>query len=94
MKSDVLPVLLPAASRLTATALRERAQGMPTWRLRGAHGAVLFIVFLVGCGIAQAQAGATQPSILLVAFSFARRHPRPVSTATALSTWRRSSLSR
>lgn len=64
MRSDVLPVLLPAASRLTATALRERAQGMPTWRLRGAHGAVLFIVFLVGCGIAQAQAGATQPSIL------------------------------
>ncbi|HZQ60448.1 MAG TPA: amino acid ABC transporter permease [Casimicrobiaceae bacterium] len=60
----MLPVLLPGAAHLTRTALRERAHGFATWRLRGSHGVVLMLAFLLGCGMAQAQAGPGYPSIL------------------------------
>ncbi|MEO9135798.1 MAG: amino acid ABC transporter permease [Casimicrobiaceae bacterium] len=59
----VLPVLLPAAERMTRTALRERAAGSPTLQLEAAHGIALLIAFLFGCGIAQAQSQASNPSI-------------------------------
>ena len=58
----VLPVLLPAAGRLTRTALRERLAG-PALRLRASHGIALFAAFVLACGIAQAQTAAGNPSI-------------------------------
>jgi len=61
--SAVLPVLLPSAARLARAALRERAQGFATWRLRASHGVALALLFMLGCGIAQAQAGSAHPSI-------------------------------
>jgi polar amino acid transport system permease protein len=63
MATTDLPVLLPLAERLSARARAERAAG--TWRLtlRGPHGIALLLLFLVGCGIAHAQAGPDQPSI-------------------------------
>lgn len=60
----VMPVLLPSAARLTRAAVRERSLGFATWHLRASHGIALLALFMVGCGIAQAQAGATHPSIL------------------------------
>jgi polar amino acid transport system permease protein len=62
--STDLPVLLPGAARLARRAAAERRAGSPRLTLRAEHGAVLFAVFVVGCGIAQAQAGVDQPSIL------------------------------
>ena len=59
-----LPVLLPAAERLAASALRERAAGSPVLRLKASHGLALLVAFLLGCGIAQAQAPASAPTIL------------------------------
>lgn len=60
----VLPVLAPAAQRLTQAALRERATGSPTWQLRAAHGWVLLAMFVVGCAFAQTQSGPGQASVL------------------------------
>jgi polar amino acid transport system permease protein len=48
----VLPVAMPRP-----------ADGAP-WRLNASHGAMLATLFVVGCGIAQAQAGAGQPSVI------------------------------
>jgi polar amino acid transport system permease protein len=62
--NGALPVLLPAAARMTRDALHERATGSAPWRLQGSHGWVLVALFVVGCGIAQAQAGVGKPSIL------------------------------
>ena len=59
-----LPVLLPSAARLARAALDERTAGAAPWRLRASHGAVLVMAFLLGCGLAQAQAQAGTPSIL------------------------------
>ena len=61
--SAVLPVLLPAAERMTRTALRERASGSPTLRLDSSHGVALVVAFLCACGIAQAQSQVSDPSI-------------------------------
>ncbi|MDQ6873230.1 MAG: amino acid ABC transporter permease [Gemmatimonadota bacterium] len=59
-----MPVLLPAAARLGRGAAAERVDGAPRLRLRAEHGVALLVVFLVSAGIAQAQAGPDQPSIL------------------------------
>ncbi len=59
-----LPVLLPAASRLAHAAADERTAGAFRCRLRPAHGVVLLVLFLIGCGLAQAQVEPGQPSIL------------------------------
>ena len=59
-----LPVLLPGAAQLARKALRERHQGAPSFRLAPVHGVALFVAFVVGCGVAQAQAGPGHPSIL------------------------------
>ncbi len=59
-----LPVLLPAAARLGRRAAAERIAGAPRLRLRAEHGIALLVVFVISCGIAQAQAGPDQPSIL------------------------------
>jgi polar amino acid transport system permease protein len=58
-----LPVLLPAAARMTRAAIEERTTGAP-WRLQASHGLALLALFVVGCGIAQAQAGLDKPSVL------------------------------
>jgi polar amino acid transport system permease protein len=57
-------VLLPEAARMTRKALRERRDGAPAWRLESSHGVALVVMFMFGCGWAQAQAGAGHPSIL------------------------------
>ena len=62
--SRPMPVLLPAAARLTRTALRERREGAPAFRLAPSHGMALLVAFVVGCGIAEAQSAPTDPSIL------------------------------
>src|SRR6185295_4422968 len=59
-----LPVLLPAASRLAQTAAAERIAGAFRLRLRPAHGMALLVLFIAGCGWAQAQVQPGQPSIL------------------------------
>ena len=59
-----LPVLLPAATRLARSAAAERTAGSFLLRLRTAHGVVLVLLFLIGCGIAEAQVQAGHPSIL------------------------------
>ena len=64
MRTEVLPVLLPSAARLTTIAMMERAHGTPPWRLRAGHGVALLVLFAIGCGIAHAQAGAAHPSVL------------------------------
>ena len=46
-----------------AHGIRERAAGAPAWRLASSHGVALLAVFLFGCGVAQAQAGAGHPSV-------------------------------
>ena len=61
--SPVLPVLLPAAERMTRAAIRERTAGAAPWRPARSHGVALLVVFLLGCGLAQAQAEAGQPSV-------------------------------
>jgi len=60
----VLPVLLPAATRTLREAQRARCTGVPTLRLKFSHGVALFAAFALACGIAQAQAGTQQPSVL------------------------------
>ncbi|HEY2864615.1 MAG TPA: amino acid ABC transporter permease [Casimicrobiaceae bacterium] len=59
-----LPVLLPAAAALSRSAAAERAAGSPRLRLKAQHGGALLLLFLVGCGFAQAQAAPGQLSIL------------------------------
>ena len=55
--STDLPVLLPLAARLGTAARVERSPGGGVGRLRGEHGVALFLLFLVVCGVAQAQGG-------------------------------------
>lgn len=52
-----LPVLAPAAARLSKNTTRERQEG--TWRLelKAWHGLVLFATFLLAIGVAEAQSG-------------------------------------
>ncbi len=57
-------MLLPAASRLAAAAVRERTAGSFSLRLRPAHGIALAFLFLIGCSWAEAQALIGQPSIV------------------------------
>ena len=59
-----MPVLLPMAARVSGDAAAERRAGTWTLRLGPAHGLALLLVFVVGCGVAQAQAGAGNPSVL------------------------------
>jgi len=59
-----LPVLLPAASHLAHAAAIERTAGAFTLRLRPAHGVALAVLFLIGCGWAEAQVQPGQPSIV------------------------------
>jgi ABC-type amino acid transport system permease subunit len=61
---SALPVLLPAADRLARAAQRERALGFATFRLEASHGMILLVLFVAGCGIAQAQGGVDKPSVL------------------------------
>ena len=60
----VLPVLLPEAARALRQAERERQSGVPRLRLKLSHGVALLVAFALACGIAQAQAGSHEPSIL------------------------------
>ena len=59
-----LPVLLPAAARLARAAQEDRVTGAPRVRLRASYGVVLACAFVLGCGLAQAQAQPGAPSIL------------------------------
>ena len=59
-----LPVLLPAASRLARNSAAERAAGAFSLHLLPAHGVALLVLFLIGCGWAEAQGQPGQPSIL------------------------------
>jgi polar amino acid transport system permease protein len=59
-----LAVLLPSASRIAQTAAAERIAGAFRLRLRPAHGVALLALFILGCGLAQAQVQPGQPSIL------------------------------
>jgi len=59
-----LPVLLPAAYRCARFAAAERVRGVPSLRLRASYGVALLALFLVGCGIAQAQIQSSEPSIM------------------------------
>jgi polar amino acid transport system permease protein len=59
-----LPVLLPSAYRNARLVAAERARGVPALRLHRRYGVALLLLFLVGCGVAQAQLEASQPSIL------------------------------
>ncbi len=59
-----LPVLLPSAHHLARSAEAERTSGLFTLRLQSVHGVALLVLFLVGCVVAQAQAGPGHPSIL------------------------------
>ncbi|NIA70728.1 amino acid ABC transporter permease [Pelagibius litoralis] len=52
-----LPVLLPAAARLSATAKKERAAGFPLPHLKARHGFWLLAILLLSAGIAEAQSG-------------------------------------
>jgi len=53
-----LPVLLPAAARLAATARKERAAGFPLPHLKARHGVWLVAILLLSAGLAEAQLGA------------------------------------
>jgi polar amino acid transport system permease protein len=65
LQATDLPVLLPAASRLALAAAAERTAGAFRLRLRPAHGVALLVLFIIGCGLAQAQVQPGQPSILV-----------------------------
>ncbi|MDZ7841995.1 MAG: amino acid ABC transporter permease [Gammaproteobacteria bacterium] len=56
--STDLPVLLPAAHRLAATAGRDRAAGGPVLRLRAWHGVFLILAVVLWSGLAAAQQAA------------------------------------
>lgn len=56
--SSDLPVLLPPAHRLAATAARDRAAGGPVLRLRAWHGVVLILAVVLWSGLAAAQQAA------------------------------------
>ena len=58
-----MPVLLAPAECLVRPAAAGRAGGAP-WRLTRAHGVAVLLAFLLGCGLAEAQARAGDPSIL------------------------------
>jgi polar amino acid transport system permease protein len=60
-----LPVLMPSATRIARSATVERMSGFFMLRLQPAHGAALLLLFLIGCGVAQAQAEPGHPSILV-----------------------------
>lgn len=57
-------VLTPLAQQTIRAALMEREFGAPLWRLRAAHGAALAMAFVLGCGLAQAQAQPSDASIV------------------------------
>ena len=59
-----LPVLLPSAQRLATFARSEGVLGLARLRLQGSHGIVLAIVFVVACGVAQAQGASGGAPIL------------------------------
>ncbi|MGH6610631.1 MAG: amino acid ABC transporter permease [Burkholderiaceae bacterium] len=59
-----LPVLLPAASRLSHAAASERTAGTFSLRLQPAHGVALLVLFAIGCSVAEAQGQPGQPSII------------------------------
>lgn len=59
-----LPVLLPAAAWLSNAAASERTAGTFSLRLQLVHGVALFVLFAVGCSVAEAQAQPGQPSII------------------------------
>ena len=59
-----LPVLMPSAMRLAANAATERRSGSAALRLQPAHGVALLVLFMIGLGVAHAQAVAGHPSIL------------------------------
>jgi polar amino acid transport system permease protein len=59
-----LAVLLPSARHLARRACAERATGVASWRLQRSHGVALVTAFLIASGVAQAQAEASDPSIL------------------------------
>ena len=61
--STDLPVLLPGAARVARRAAAERRAGSPRLALRAEHGLALLAVFVVGCGLAEAQGGGDNPSI-------------------------------
>ncbi len=63
LQATDLPVLLPAAYRLSRAAATERTSGAFSLRLRPAHGAALLVLFAIGCGLAEAQVQPGQPSI-------------------------------
>lgn len=56
--STDLPVLLPSAHRLAATAFRDRAAGGPVLRLRAWHGVILILAIVLWSGLAAAQQAA------------------------------------
>ena len=59
-----LPVLLPAAARLSRAAAIERDAGSFSLRLKPVHGAMVLALFVVGCAVADAQAKAGDLSAL------------------------------
>jgi polar amino acid transport system permease protein len=59
-----MPVLLPSAQRLAAIARSEGVLGLARLRLQRSHGIALAIVFVVACGVAQAQGASGSASIL------------------------------
>lgn len=65
-----LPVLLPAATDINRNAHAERRSGYFTLRMPWQMGAGLAILFLIGCGIAQAQTAADTPSIFVTVWKW------------------------
>lgn len=61
-----LPVLLPAAEHLAQRSARERELGGALPRLTWRHGLALLLGLLVSGGVAQAQAGAAEESVIEV----------------------------
>lgn len=59
-----LPVLLPAAERLTRQAARERHSGFSYPRLEGRHGLWLIVLLLLAIGAAEAQSAAGREPVL------------------------------
>lgn len=59
-----LPVLVPSALRALAAASSRNAAGRPLPRPGMRMGVALLVLFVVCCGVAQAQSGTGQPSVL------------------------------